>query len=73
MTASRPALSLKKEGGNKAKIIKGFGLPTRMKNAIRTLTRFRSIISNNFKTFYYEKVRKIDNFSREDYEKRRSD
>jgi len=27
MTASRPALSLKKEGGIKAKIIKGFGLP----------------------------------------------
>jgi len=30
MTASCPALSLKKEGGVKAKIIKGFGLPTRM-------------------------------------------
>jgi hypothetical protein len=30
MTASRPALSFNKKGGNKAKIIKGFGLPTRM-------------------------------------------
>ena len=29
VTASRPALSLKKKGGMKAKIIKGFGLPTR--------------------------------------------
>jgi len=31
MTASRPALYLKKKGGMKAKIIKGYGLPIRMK------------------------------------------
>ncbi|TVR72952.1 MAG: hypothetical protein EA408_05745 [Marinilabiliales bacterium] len=35
----------------------------------RTLTRFERKIINFIKSFYYEKVKKIRNLTREDYEK----